>query len=57
MHQRAVGMERAAQGTGHSPEVMEIKEHLDSALRHWVWILGGAVWSRVLDSMILVGTF
>jgi len=26
-------MERAAQGSGHGPELPEFKEHLDSALR------------------------
>ena len=36
LHQRVVGMERAAQGSGHSPELLELKECLDSALRHRV---------------------
>ena len=36
LHQRAVGMERAAQGSGHSPELPEFKESLDNALRHRV---------------------
>ena len=33
------------------------KERLDTALRHRVWILGGAVQSQELDSTILVGPF
>ena len=50
-------MERAAQGSGHGPELPEFKEHLDTSLRHRVWFLGGPVWSQELDSMILVGPF
>ena len=34
LHQRVVGMERAAQGSGHSPELLELKECLDDALSH-----------------------
>jgi len=44
---RAVGMAPSA----------GVKEHLDAALRHGVWILGGAVWNRELDSVILVFPF
>ena len=33
LHQRAVGMEQPAQGSGHGPELLEFKEHLDNALR------------------------
>jgi len=29
-------MEQPAQGSGHGPELMELREHLDSALRRWV---------------------
>ena len=47
MHQRAVGMERAAQGSGHSPELSQCKKHLDNDLRY----------RRRLDSMGLVGHF
>ena len=43
LHQRAVGMQWAAQGSGHSPELPEIRECLDGALRNGVWILGNAV--------------
>jgi len=50
-------VEWAAQGSGHSPELLEFKELLDSTLRHRVWILGGSVWSQGLDSRILVGPF
>jgi len=30
---------------------------LDSALRHWVWVLGGAVWSQDINSKILADPF
>ena len=50
-------MEQAPQESGHSPELLEIKECLDSALSHRVWILVGSVWSQELDSMILMGSF
>ena len=36
LHQRAVGIEQAAQSNGHSPELLEFRECLDSALRHRV---------------------
>ena len=39
-------MEQTAQGSGHGPELLEFKEHLDSALRHRVWILSDPVWSQ-----------
>jgi len=55
MHKWVVGMEQAAQGRGHGPELPELREHLDSTLRHWLWILGSAVWSQY--SMILVCPF
>lgn len=49
LHQRAVGT---------APSVPpEIRERLDTTLRHRVWILGGHVWSPELDSVILVGPF
>ena len=34
--QGAVGMERAAQGSGHGPRLMEFKKCLDTALSHTV---------------------
>jgi len=34
LHQRVVGMERAAQGSGHGPEVSELMEHFDNILRN-----------------------
>ena len=34
---RAVGMEQAAQGSGHGPELLELREHWDIALSHRVW--------------------
>ena len=51
----AGGHGAAPQGSGRSPELPELREHLDSTLRHWVWILGSAVWSQY--SMILVCPF
>ena len=33
---RVVGMEQAAQGSGHGPELPEFMEHLDTALRYGV---------------------
>ena len=54
MHQRAVGVQQPAQGSGYSPELLELKECLDTAIRHRVWILGGAVWSREFDLVILM---
>jgi len=53
LHQRVVGMEQAPWGSGHSSEQPEFEDHLDSALRHRVWILGGPVWCQGLDSVIL----
>lgn len=35
----------------------ELKERLDSALRRAVWVLGSAVWSRELGSMVFEGPF
>jgi len=31
-----LGIDSAPEGGGHSPELLEFKEHLDSALRHLV---------------------
>ena len=56
-HQRVVGMEQAAQGSGHSPELLELKQCLNSVLGHRVWIWGGPVWSEGLDLMISMGLF
>ena len=50
-------MERIPKGSRHSPELLEFKGHLDTTLRHKVWILGGPVWSHGLGSIILVGPF
>ena len=38
-------LEQAAQGSGHGPKLMEVKECLDNTLRHRGWILSGPVWS------------
>jgi len=50
-------MEQDAQGNGHSSELPEFKEHLDSTLRHWVSTLGGPAWSQEMDLMVFVGPF
>jgi len=47
-------MERAAQGCGHGPALPECRECFDSTQTEG-W--GGAVWSRELDSMILLDPF
>jgi len=36
LHQRVVGMEQAAQGSGRGAEIPEFMEHLDTALRYGV---------------------
>jgi len=36
---RVVGMEQAAQGSGHSPELMELRENCNTALSHRVWMV------------------
>jgi len=38
-------------GSGHSPELLEFKEHLDSALKHRILVLGSPVWSQELRTM------
>ena len=43
MHQRVVGMEQAAQGSGHGPKLAEFKECLDTTLRHVFRLLSGCV--------------
>ena len=48
-------MEQSAQGSGHSHELPELREHLDTALRQRVGLWDGAVWKWGLDSVILVG--
>ena len=45
-------LEQASQGSGHSPNLLEFKKHLDNALRHRFCILGGPVWNQELDSAI-----
>lgn len=40
-----------------SLKLMGFKEHLDTAFRHRVWFLGGAMRSPGLDSVIFVGPF
>lgn len=41
-----VDMEQASWGSRYGPELKQFKEHLDKALRHWIWMLAGAVWSQ-----------
>ena len=45
------------EGGGHGFGLLEVKEHLNNALRCRVWNLSGALWIQGLDSMILVGPF
>ena len=43
--------EQTAQGSGHSPKLLEFKELLDSALRHraglWVILCGAKCWTQI----------
>ena len=39
------------------PRMPELREHLDSAPRHWVWIWDSPMWILELDSVIPVGPF
>ena len=50
-------MEQAAQGSGHGPEPLELKELLDTSFRHRVWVLSGPVWGLELNSMTIVDPF
>ena len=52
-----LGKGSAPEGGEHGLKLPELEEHLDTALRHRVWILDGAVWSQRLNSMISVGLF
>jgi len=36
LHQKAVGMEQAPQGSRHRPQLLELKVHLDNTLSHRV---------------------
>ena len=36
LHQRAVGMEQPAQGSGHGSKMLEFKEYVNNNLRHRV---------------------
>ena len=54
LHQRAVGMERPAQGSRHGTELLELTELLDIALSLG---LGGAVCGQAVVSVIPVGSF
>ena len=62
----ALGTGSAPEGGGHGtgcpglwawPQMPEVKEHVDSALKHTVCILGGPVWRQELGSVSLVGIF
>jgi len=37
-----------------APSLLEFQKHLDYTLRHGVWILDGAVWSREFDLVVLM---
>lgn len=50
-------MEQDAQGSGHSPQLLEHREHWNTSLRHRIWVLDGSVFSQGLGSMILAGPF
>lgn len=50
-------MELAAQDSGLCPKLLELREHWDTALRCWIWILRTVVWSHRLDLMILGDPF
>ena len=50
-------LKQAPRVLGTAPYLLEFKESLDNALRHRVWILGGAVWTWEWDLMISVGPF
>lgn len=50
-------LEQAPQGSGHSLNLTEFKEHLDTALRTMSWIPGDPFWSQELGWMIHVGIF
>ena len=55
--QRAVGVERAAQGSGHGwPGVLELREHGDTVLRHGAGF-GCCCVEPGSDSISLVGPF
>ena len=56
LHQRVLG-HRTGSPAGHDTELTEFKEHLNNALTHRVWILGGPLQSQELDLVILVGPF
>lgn len=45
------------QGCRHSPELPQLREHLDNILRNTGWVLGGTVWSQKLNSVIPVNPF
>ena len=43
LHQRAVGMEQPAQGSGHGSELLELREHWDIGFEFWV-LCGASGW-------------
>lgn len=47
----SVGMKQAPYSSGHSLELLELKEHSDTTLRQ---SLSGPVWSQSLDVMVHV---
>lgn len=57
LHQRAVDVDQAMQGSEHSSMLPELTEHWGTALRDRVWVLCGPGWSWELDGMIFVWSF
>jgi len=47
----------APKGSERSPELLELREHWDTALSHKVWAWGGPLWGQGLGSMVLEGPF
>ena len=50
-----LGKGSAPEHGGHVLKLLKFKEHLDTTLRQKICILGSAVWSQRLGSMILMG--
>lgn len=55
--EKVVGMGQASQDSGHGSQLLQLRKRLDNVFSHMVWFLGGPVWSRELDSLILMDSF
>lgn len=53
---RAMSMEQAAQGDGHSTDLAGLKKCLDNGFTYKVWILGRPLWRQESD-LIFEGLF